>query len=245
MRRMVLGLMSILVFVSIASAQVQVSPETLNITMYGGDTATKTITLSADDEDCIVVVLVTNITEANNTFLGYELNVTFSENPVVLCSSKVVQVNITTLPNIFPDIYTVNIDIAGVEVVPTPKDTGRSSRETWWWSQKVSEVNVTRNITQNVTIEIPVPAEPICGNGICEENESESCPEDCEPIVNVEYVHVTQPPFDATPLILAGILVAMVLAVQFGFVAKKKPRKSAHWTHSFSRFPTFPAVADA
>lgn len=41
---------------------------------------------------------------------------------------------------------------------------------------------VYRNVTQNITKEVvkEVPAKPVCGNGICESGEAETCPGDCK-----------------------------------------------------------------
>lgn len=93
-----------IVFGGIVSAHIEVSPPTIDLDLVGSDTATEPITITWSGEAPVVGFIETNIEPD-----GEGINVTYSENPVILIPNipKTVDMIVKVAPNIMPDNYTI------------------------------------------------------------------------------------------------------------------------------------------
>jgi len=93
-----------IVFSSVASAEITVSPETMQLYLTGGDVVTEQITITWKGETATVAFIETEITPD-----GKGINVTYSEDPVVLYpgAPKTIDITIATAINIAPGNYTI------------------------------------------------------------------------------------------------------------------------------------------
>ncbi|GAH70991.1 unnamed protein product, partial [marine sediment metagenome] len=99
----VVALFSI-VFTSMASAEIIVSPETIHVYLTGGDTVTEQITITWKGEAAVVAFIETEITPDDEG-----IDITYSEDPVVLYpgTPNTIDMTISTVINIAPGNYTI------------------------------------------------------------------------------------------------------------------------------------------
>lgn len=93
-----------IVFSGIVSAHIEVSPPTIDLDLVGGDTVTEQITIIWKGEAPVVGFIETTIMPD-----GVGINVTYSENPVILIPNipKTVDMIINVAINIMPDSYVI------------------------------------------------------------------------------------------------------------------------------------------
>jgi len=96
---------AILIFSGLASAQIEVSPSTIELDLIGGDTVTKQVVITWTGEATVVGFIETEITPD-----GEGITVTYSENPVILYPNtpKTIDMIINVAINIVPDNYTID-----------------------------------------------------------------------------------------------------------------------------------------
>jgi len=89
----------------IASANIETSPPAINLNLVGGGVATEPITITWRGEAPVVGFIETNIDPD-----GEGINVTYSENPIILIPNipKTVDMIIKVAMNIMPDNYIIN-----------------------------------------------------------------------------------------------------------------------------------------
>ncbi len=90
----------------VASAQIEVSPPTIELDLIGGDTVTEQIIITWKGEAAVVGFIETDITPD-----GEGINVTYSENPVILYPGipKTLDMTINISINIMPGNYTIEM----------------------------------------------------------------------------------------------------------------------------------------
>jgi len=89
----------------VASANIEISPPAINLNLVGGGVATEPITITWRGEAPVVGFIETNIDPD-----GEGINVTYSENPIILIPNipKTVDMTIKVAVNIMPDNYIIN-----------------------------------------------------------------------------------------------------------------------------------------
>jgi len=115
MKRKMLGLLVLCLLIPIASASsIELNPESFQVELVGGESNTQNFTVEWNGEAEVVGHLNYSVTEANGTYDGSELWINFSENPVILEPNQPKQLafTINTIPNIYPDIYSIMINIS-------------------------------------------------------------------------------------------------------------------------------------
>jgi hypothetical protein len=150
MKKILLSLISLLLLIPIASAQVYVSPETFEISLVGGESIVKNFTVEWKGEAPVVGYLNYSVKQLNGTYDGKELWINFSQDKVILEPNKPenLQIFICTLPNIQPDTYTLEISVR--VNVEKPETITKTEYLGGIWIKY-----------QNVTIEKEVPYIPL------------------------------------------------------------------------------------
>lgn len=98
----------LLLFSGVASADIEINPSTIDLNLIGGDTVTKQITITWKGEVAVVGFIETTITPD-----GEGINVTYSEDPVILYPNtpNTIDMTIATAINIIPSKYVITTQV--------------------------------------------------------------------------------------------------------------------------------------
>lgn len=154
MRAIILVGLIFLLLSPVYASGITIEPGAFTLSMYGGETICKNLTITATGFEVSVVANISAEIKANQTDLeGFEIN--FSESRFILDNNqpKVIQIEIYAVPNLMPDSFEIEIIVK--TYIPTEIQTVYKSRgggRTIYPTRIVYIENLTNQTTETIFV---------------------------------------------------------------------------------------------